>query len=55
MKTNNDSILVGENLIKRVVFADEAPIAKCFKAALKVFRIWLPNTIELYDKLLEDD
>jgi Ran GTPase-activating protein (RanGAP) involved in mRNA processing and transport len=30
-------------------------VAKNFKAALKVFRIWLPNTIDLSDSSLKDE
>jgi hypothetical protein len=42
------------NHSRRVVFADDAPIASCFRSALKVYRILQPDTIDLEEKELGD-
>ena len=39
---------------RTVKFSPEAKMADCFDSALKVLRIWAPNTIELQNQELED-
>lgn len=44
----------GEEILEQVRFDENAPVAECFQSALKTWRIYKPNVINIVDMNLND-
>ena len=54
-ETLQRDIASNSGLLEEVIFARRAPVADCFKSALKCWRIYEPNVINLENSDITDD